>query len=509
MIVKFILRLLISVALAGIAVGVSNANEQPARGRHLLFDDQLIDGERSHKIEMVLSKPYSIERVFRPEKPWEALGFIFYSTVIDHEGTAMLYYGCYDAEKGKHLCLATSKDGQKWVRPDLGLTEFNGNRDNNLFPFEAVEAGVFLDPSASPEKRFRLLHNRHWPDPVTAGVYLSNSPDGIHWVENETRLFPRVPDSQPSAFFNQKDHRYHIYQRAWTSDRKRAISLVAVDNLEEPWPFDETVKPLKLWGPDKVATPSLELPVVMKPDQRDADNVHLYTSGVIRYPWASDTYFAFPAAYFHFKGPALEARALDGNTGTFDVQIAVSRDGVQWKRFREPWVEPDYRDGVALQLVSMATGMIRRGREIHQFFVGWPYTHNRPVEWDRDPESRTGWTKKDLGGIYRATTRVDGFVARKAGNEEGVLTSRLLNFENTTSLRLNIDASGTGYASVALLGEDDQPLPRFTHEKCELIHADEIDFPVRWESGNLLPEGSYRLEIRMRSARIWAIEFVK
>ena len=318
-----------------------------------------------------------------------------------------------DEEKGKHLCLATSKDGQTWVRPDLGLTEFNDNRDNNLFPFEAVEAGVFLDPSASPEKRFRLLHNRHWPDPVTAGVYLSDSPDGIHWVENETRLFPRVPDSQPSGFFNQRDNCYHIYQRAWTSDRKRAVSLVAVDKLEKPWPFDETVEPLKFWGPDKVATPSLELPIVMKPDQRDADNVHLYTSGVIRYPWASDTYFGFPAAYFHFKGPALESRALDGNDGTFDVQIAVSRDGVQWNRFREPWVEPDYRDGVALQLVSMATGMIRRGREIHQFFVGWPYTHNRPVEWDRDPESRTGWTKKDLGGIYRATTRVDGFVARK------------------------------------------------------------------------------------------------
>lgn len=505
------IRALLCSLLLSIPLKSANA-EAPAipatAGRHLLFDDRLIDPEQTRNVRTVLTKPHAIERVFRPEAPWEALGFIFYSTVIDHEGTAMLYYGCYDAEKGKHLCLATSKDGRDWTRPRLGLTEFDGSKDNNLFPFEAVEAGVFLDPSAPPEKRFRLLHNRHWPDPAAAGVYLSSSNDGINWVQNETRLFPRVPDSQPSAFFDPKEERYHIYQRAWTAERKRAISHIAVEDLEKPWSFDETVEPLHVWGPDKVATPSSELPIVMRPDARDAENVHLYTSGVVRYPWASDTYFAFPAAYFHFKGTALEARALDGNDGTFDVQFAVSRDGVEWTRFREPWAEPDYRDGVALQLVSMATGMIRRGREIHQFFVGWPYTHNRPVEWDRDPESRAEWMAKDLGGIYRATTRVDGFVARRAGNEAGVLTTRRLSFEANTQLRLNIDTSGTGSATVAVLSENGEPLPGFAHEDCELIHADEIDFPVRWKSGDSIPAGVQRLEIRMRSARIWAVEFV-
>jgi len=480
-----------------------------AIGRHLLFDDRLIDGERTRNVQLTLTKPYAVERVLRPEAAWEALGFIFYSTVIDHEGTVMLYYGCYDATKGKHLCLATSADGRDWTRPSLGLAEFNGSKDNNLFPFEAVEAGVFLDRSAPPDKRFRLLHNRHWPDPATAGVYLSSSRDGINWVQNETRLFPRVPDSQPSAFFSPVESRYHIYLRSWTAQRKRAISHVAVRDVGKPWPFDRTVKPLHVWGPKKVATPSFELPVVMSPDAQDADNVHLYTSCVVRYPWALDACFAFPAAYFHFKGPALKARALDGNDGTFDAQLAVSRDGVRWERFREPWIEPDYRDGVALQLVSMSAGMIRRGREIHQFFVGWPYTHNRPVEWDRDPESRAEWIKKDLGGIYRATTRVDGFVARKAGNEEGILTTRLLEFGAKTGLRLNIDASGTCYATVALLDEAGDPIPGFTHEDCELIHADEIDFPVRWKSADSIPPGTRRLEVRMRNVRIWAIEFLK
>lgn len=478
-------------------------------GRHLLFDDQLIDPKETRGIEKSLTKPYSIERVFRPEREWEALGFIFYSTVIDYEGTVMLYYGCYDAEKGKHLCLATSKDGREWERPELGLTEFEGSKENNLFPFEAVEAGVFFDSSAPRAEQFKMLHNLHWPDPEMAGVYLSSSPDGVQWTQNETRLFPLVPDSQPSALYDPTKGCYHIYQRAWVSDRKRAISHVAVEEIRKPWPFDESVKPLHVWGPEKVATPSYELPVVMQPDEQDAGNVHLYTSCVVRYPWASGSYFAFPAAYFHFKGPALEGRALDGNDGTFDVQMAVSRDGVDWERFREPWVEPDYRNGVGLQLVSMTTGMIRRGREIHQFFVGWPYTHNRPVEWDRDPESRPEWMAGDLGGIYCATTRVDGFVAREAGNEEGVLTTKELAFEEEMKLLLNIHTSGTGFATVALLDTNGEALPGFDHEDCELIHADEIDFPVRWKTAEAIPAGTHRLEFRMRQTRIWAIEFAR
>ena len=482
----------------------------PARpGRHLLFDDRLIDPAHTKNVQTVLTKPSQIKRVLKPEAEWEALGFIFYSTVIDHEGTAMLYYGCYDANKGKHLCLATSRDGLDWERPGLGLTEFGGNKENNIFPLEAVEAGVFLDPSAPPEKRFRLLHNRHWPDPEKAGVYLSSSEDGIHWIQNETCRFPRVPDSQPSAFFDPQNQKYQIFLRSWTKDRKRAVSRAVVGNLEKPWPFDESVEPLAFWGPEKVATPSREFPVVMEPDNQDADNIHLYTNCVTRYPLADSVYFAFPAAYFHFRGAALEEHALDGNDGTFDVQLAVSRDGASWHRFREPWVEPGYRDGTTLQLVSMSTGMIQRGRELHQFFVGWPYTHNRPVEWDRDPDSRAEWMEKDLGGIYRATTRIDGFVARSAGNKEGSLKTRLLGFKRQTGLQLNIATSGTGYASCALISEEGKYLSGFGHADCELIRADEIAFPVRWKNGATIPPGNYRIEMRLRSARIWAIEFTE
>lgn len=489
---------------------VRRFNPAPApAGRHLFLDDQLWDPAKSSDVERRMTPLKDIRRVLKPERPWEELGFIFYSAVVDHEGTAMLYYGCYDGNKGKHLALATSGDGLEWTRPDLGQTVFRGSGKNNLFPFEAVEAGVFLDPAAPAAKRFRLLHNRRWPDPETAGVYLSHSPDGVHWTQHPTRLLPRIPDSQPSAFWDPRAGRHVIYLRAW--DPKRSIARVAVSDLESPWPFDGSVPPRHAWGRDRVATVGRELPIVMRPDDRDPGNVHLYTSAVFRYPWAKDAWLAFPAAYFHFTGKALRARALDGNDGTFDVQLALSRDGIRWERFREPWVEPDRIDGLTLQLVSMGTGMIRRGRELRQYFVGWPHTHNRPVKWDRDLRDREESRRRDLGGIYCATTRVDGFVAMTAGGREGVLTTRPLTIAGGR-LRLNSDTSGTGQATVAVLDASGSPLTGYSHEDCEVIHADEIDHPVRWRDGAELhlPQGATtRLQVRMRNARIWALEIVE
>ncbi|MCB1063301.1 MAG: hypothetical protein KDN20_10325 [Verrucomicrobiae bacterium] len=475
--------------------------------RHLFLDDSLIDPLLSRNVTRQINPPQDFRRILKPEMPWEALGFIFYASVVDHEGTAMLYYGCYDDEKKKHLCLATSQDGLQWERPDLKLLTYRGTTENNLFPLEAVEAGVFLDPMAPPEKRFRLLHNRYWPDPKKAGVYLSSSADGIHWKQSETRLLPLVPDSQPSAYWDPIRKTYAIFLRAW--DPKRSIGRVETANLETPWPYDTGIPPFHVWGQEKVATVSRELPIVMRPNNRDPANLHLYTSTTFRYPWAENAYLAFPAAYFLFP----KDEGLNGNDGTFDIQLAVSRDGIDWERFQDtPWVKPETLDGVALRLVSMGTGMIRRGNELHQYFIAWPYTHGRPVVWDRDLEDRANWLKKDLGGIYCATSRRDGFVSIDAEeNKEAVFTSKPLTFQGS-QLTLNLKTEESGAASIAFLNAEGKAIPGFGHADSPEIHGDSTEFPVTWKSGHDLKELSgqtVRLQVKMRDAKLFAIEFAR
>ena len=61
------------------------------------------------------------------------------------------------------MCLATSKDGRTWQRPDLGLVEYNGSRSNNLVDLmggrsHVTACTVFHEPDdPDPERRFKMM----------------------------------------------------------------------------------------------------------------------------------------------------------------------------------------------------------------------------------------------------------------------------------------------------------------------------------------------------------------
>jgi hypothetical protein len=492
----------------GMAAGDEGASIDISTDRQLFFDDALLDLDRCEGVMRTLNRPTRIQRVLRPEQDSEALSFIFYCSVVDDGGTAKLFYGSYDADKKKHFALATSEDGIHWRRPELGLQEYQGNRANNLLPVEAVEASVFLDPNAPASRRYRLLYSRYWPDPAKAGVYLASSPDGIQWKKSDTRLLPFVPDSQHCGLWDADLKKYVIYTRAWNPER--VIVRVAIDDIEAPWPYDESVPPRHAWGKENVPTLSRELPTVMARDDKDPPGVELYTNAVVRYPFASDAYLAFPAAYQTFKGPQWKDRALNGNDGTFDVQFASSRDGISWHRWRQPYVAAGFHDGMDLRLVSMGQGMIRRGDELHQYFVGWPHTHGRPVVWDQDEEDRAEWLKKDLGGIYCATQRVDGFVSMDSGFPGGKITTRTVRFSGDRLL-LNLHTQGSGGVRVALLDKTGKSYHGFSVEECDWINGDEIDHEVRWKGQSnlsVLAGKPVSLEITMLNARVFAFQFL-
>ena len=474
--------------------------------RQLFLDDVLVDLAQTRNITRTPNPPESIRKVLQPDQPWEALGFIFYCSVVDDGGTVKLFYGSYDAEKKKHFSLATSSDGLHWERPPLGLKTFQGSKNNNILPVEAVEASVFLDPHAPTEKRYRLLLTKG-SDPATAGVFVASSNDGVHWTSVPERLFPFVPDSQPSAAWDERLQQYAIYLRAWNPGR--TIARVATGDLEAPWPYDASVPPFHVWGKDKIPVPSREIPTVMATDEQDPENLHLYTSAVVKYPFAPNVYFAFPAAFQLWKGDAWKARACNTADGTFDVQFAASRDGIAWRRWREPYVSAGVHEGLNLRIVSIGPGMVRRGRLLHQYFVGCTFTHGRPVVWDKDLENRAEWLKRDRGGIYCATQRVDGFVSMDAANTRGTLTTQPLVFKGDR-LHLNIRTAGIGSARVALLDANGNAFPGFTAGDCDIISADEIDYEVRWKSGpevGALAGKPVRVQLEMRNAKLYALQF--
>jgi predicted GH43/DUF377 family glycosyl hydrolase len=486
--------------------------------RQLFVDDRLVDRALTRDVTRTPNPPRDVCRVLRPERPWETLGFIFYSSVADDGRSVKLYYGSYqwdakDAKIVRHFCLATSADGLHFERARLGRKRFGGQSvEANLLSPTAIETSVFLDPHAPAAKRYRMLYSGgSLEQPAEAGVYTATSADGIHWDKNSARLLPFIPDSQHTAYWDAGLGKYVIYMRAWDRElHKRQVCRAVVADIDRPWPYDTTVPSYFLWGKDKVPTLSRELPIVLAADEQDPANLDIYTNVVTPYPFAPGVYFAFPAVYLKFKGAEWKRLAVSGNDGNFQVQLATSADGVAWHRWRQPYVAAGFHADLNLRLVSMARGMVRRGRWIYQYFVGWPHTHGRPDAWRNDPGSVDSWMRRDLGGIYLVRQRLDGFVSLDSAYTGGVLTTRPLTFTGSR-LCLNLDTQGAGSAKVALLDASGAPLPGFSAAECTILDTDDTDCVVRWKGGadvGALAGRPVRVQVAMRGTKLFALQFV-
>ena len=426
----------------------NNINLDIGSDRQLLIDDLLLDPDQSSSVTRTLNQPREIRRVLKPEHSWEVLGIQGYGTLIEDAGELKLYYLAMGMEVKAMLCLATSTDGLNWKKPMLGLVEYQGSKQNNILPIDAMEGSVFIDPNAAPDKRYKLVHNRNWPDIKTAGIYIAYSGDGINWTIPEERVFPFCPDSEPVAFWDDRISKYVIYFRTWNPGR--GVGRVETDNITAPWPYDKSVESYYIWGEDSIPATSKEVQNVLLRDEQDPENLHLYTNAAIKYPFAPNMYFAFPSAYLHYDSPEWEAMAVSVSDGTFETQLAASRDGVSWERIRQSYVPAGFHDGLNLRMISMLLGMTRRGPSLYQYFAGFARTHGQHHVWREDARCAEEWSKRDLGGIYIAVQRMDGFLSMDAAYTGGTLVTKPFVFSGSR-LSLNINTSGSGKARIGIL----------------------------------------------------------
>ena len=86
--------------------------------------------------------------------------------------------GFYAPPEPRYLCYAESKDGIHWEKPNLGLVEYNGLKDNNIIWSRRIHQGwIMLDThEKDPANRYKGLNERF------EAMY---SPAGIHWTAGE------------------------------------------------------------------------------------------------------------------------------------------------------------------------------------------------------------------------------------------------------------------------------------------------------------------------------------
>ena len=265
-----------------------------------------------------------------------------------------------------------------------------------------------------------------------------------------------------------------------------------------PWYLDN--------GPLTPGGFGVEYPIGLAPDDRlDPVGTDIYVPKCIKYPWAPDTYLAFPLMYFHYhdEGPptrqVLGRRDRDRGSGPLETQVAVSRDGIDWKRYPRPaYIEIGRHDGLDIHKNYIGHGMVRRGEEIWQYYFG-------------SEEYHSSWSSKGREAVFRVVQRFDGFVSADTPYEGGRFVTRPLTFDGNR-LVLNIDTGATGYAQVGLLDKDGKPIEGFAVDDCVYINGDHIEIEVEWlgkgTDVSALAGRPVQVVFQSRGTRLYSMQFV-
>ncbi len=493
------------------------------------------------------------EELLVQDKPWEGTGILDMRQCVIRDGNRFrMYYSALphhfvvdDPEKKQYgnlwkkpyqriLCYAESEDGIHWKKPDLGLCEWEGSRENNiLFPNDAFDyqfsemegACVFFDPVAkSSDEKYKMFckispvgkggTERKGPIPVAGskalkkGQYAFASPDGIRWrLLSEKQANLGANDTQFSVFCDDRIDRYVQYTRVVRPNEEQASHYRKVYGGYKGRTTDLMVgrsqsNDFLHWTGEKV---------VLAPDAIDRAGapkgvtpMDFYGGNISKYTEAPDVYIGLPNAYYHWKFD-MNRRWWTGKyvqlPSTLDVQLVTSRDGITWNRApqRKPFIRLGPKGSWWSGSLWPDGNCFRVGDELWFFFAGLSVSHKEQS------------LIKSTGARGRAVLRLDGFVSADAAYTGGELTTVPIVFEGD-ALQLNVDTSAGGVVRVELLDIQGNAIPAFTAADSEEVNGNYIRHIVTWNGQSdvsALAGKSVRLRFRMRDAKLYSFQFVK
>lgn len=411
----------------------------------MFVDDWLIDSTRSPgNVSLQLQPPVKREIVLVTDKPWEGPDSAYFTVFQDGPRVRLYYRGIVpagDTSTGQVTCYAESTDGIHFTRPNLGLVEFQGSKENNII-YRGLEAHNFApfrdaNPSAGPEARYKALAG------LLSQLYAFVSPDGIHWkkLPAEPVMTKGAFDSLNLSFWDERTQDYRCYSR-YFDDGVRAIQSCTSTNF--------------IYWTD---------PVPNRYPKR-APKEHFYTNGTRPCPGAPHIYLSFPKRFV----PERKKFADYPEVGVSDAVFLSSRDGVNWDRtFLEAWVRPGRDNRNWTQRSNMpAWGILQLDPAEFSLYISEHY------EW---PDNR----------LRRLTVRRHGFASVHAGAAGGDFTTRLLTFTGK-SLILNYATSAAGALQVEVQDEQGKPIEGRTLADMPALFGDELDAVVTWKSGGDLSD---------------------
>jgi hypothetical protein len=469
--------------------------------RELFVDRLLIETMRGASLR--LQQPVVRETVLRVDRPWEG-PFNAGQHLFQYDGKYHLYYrGMAAPQTGETpgtdrsvICLATSRDGVAWTKPDLGAAEWRGSRRNNLIADEQgrpIPPGfdVFLDarPGVPKGERIKAACYLAGGEILTPSVdpggtkrlALYASADGVRFTRMKlqpdfTTSLPNAFDSLNVFFWSEAEQSYLCYFRIM--DPYRSVARA-------------TSKDLIRWTE----------PVAM--NYGGTPREHIYTNQTMPYQRAPHLYVALAARFMRGRralSPEEAARlgfvsvgknAYDGDCS--DAVLMTARPGSSRfdRTFMESFVRPGgEKNNWGSRCNYPVRGIIETGPAEMSFFVNRHY-------------AQKSWR------LERCTLRLDGFAALHAPYEGGEMTTRPLRFAGTR-LVVNYATSAAGGVRVEIQDAGGVPIPRFALSDARELIGDEIDGTVAWREGSdvsRLAGRPVRLRLVMKDADVFAFQF--
>lgn len=483
--------------------------------KHLFIDDSFISEMKD--IEFNVNPPRKEELVIGNIEGQ----FRKHLTVAEDEnGLIRIYNGIHDDYMGVRI----SKDGINFESPDLGK-EYRGQKNIVIHGPVGGMGNPFIDPNGSGDSKWKFISGYH-----SRGVYLFTSPDGFMWKREKMALIPFRSGTQSCTFYDDQRQVYVTTHRTGIMHTpafatQRSTVVTETQNLFKPIPFtplsqkdyhelDKKLplrEPLPWWLDNGPLTPGdfgLEYPNSFNPDEADPVGTDIYITKAIKYQYAPDTYFSFPIIFFHYEndGPPTRTELMNPERklgeGPIETQIAVSRDGINWKRYYRPaYVGIGMHDGIDIKTAYIAQGMVRRGNEIWQYYFGEPFYHS-------------AYDKSDKRiSVFRLVQRLDGFISIDSPYEkEAVVKTKPFTFEGNR-LTLNIDTDAAGYAQAGFIDEYGKPVEGFSVDDCIYINGDFIEKEIEWlgrgKDLSSLEGKTVQLVFRMRGSKLYSMQFAK
>ena len=493
------IRIALSACLSLVLLSICGASEPIDIGSRLelMVDDQLI-AELGGEAELRICRPVPREVAIVHDAAWEGNNCAYHTVIQDGDVYRMYYRGTNfdmtdDKLRNTHdpvVCYAESVDGIRWTKPNLGLFEFDGSKENNII-WKGKGSHNFAPirdakPDCAAEARYKALGGL----PGEGGLFAFRSADGVHWslLSDKPVITKGAFDSQNLAFWDTVLGKYRVYFRVFRDGRD--INTATSDD------FLEWTEPVLL-------------------QYADGRKTQLYTNQVTPYYRAPHVLLGFPTRYITSRGlltPLNEkiARAHPryGNDYT-DGGFMSSRDGTTFHVWPEAFLRP---------------GLVKRGR----WMYGGNYQNWGIVETEIEPApegvaallgpgttkelsiyaSEGGWMGK-ANRMRRYTVRIDGFVSVHAPMSGGEAVTKPLRFAGK-NLVINYATSAAGSVRVEIQDEQGEPIPGFALAESQDIFGDQVERIVSWKAGDDVSELAGKavcLRFVMKDAGLYSFRF--